>query len=87
LITELMCNNRIIKKHFENKYQIQFDDYFRDSINKLDEFIIDGLVENSPEMIQVSEPGRLIIRNIAMVFDQYLEKDKKKDKPIYSRTV
>jgi oxygen-independent coproporphyrinogen-3 oxidase len=87
LITELMCNNRIIKSYFENKYQIQFDDYFRDSINKLDEFIIDGLVENSPEMIQVSEPGRLIIRNIAMVFDQYLEKDKKKEKPIYSRTV
>ena len=70
-----MCNNRIIKKHFEDKYQIQFDNYFKDSIEKLDEFILDGLVKSNPEMIQVSEPGRLIIRNIAMVFDQYLEED------------
>ncbi len=34
----------------------------------------DGLVTDGPESIRVLEPGRLLIRNICMVFDAYLAK-------------
>jgi len=87
VITELMCNNRVVKTYFNEKYNIKFDDYFADSLRKLKKFIEDGLLTDDPDMIQVSQPGRLVIRNIAMAFDHYIEEDLKKEKPIYSRTV
>lgn len=86
-IMPLMCHLEIDKRAIEEKYGIVFDDYFASSIEKLREFIDDGLVENAPDRIKVSETGKLIIRNIAMCFDAYLEKLKKETKPVFSRTV
>ncbi len=87
VITEVMCNNRIIKKDIWQKFGVDFDVYFSDAYDKLSEFMEEDLVSWLPDRLQVHEPGRLVIRNIAMAFDAYLEKDRKKDKPIYSRTV
>jgi len=87
VITELMCNNRILKEDVKSRYGIDFDTYFSESINKLDEFVKDGLLTLSPDRLQVHETGRLVIRNIAMAFDRYLDSDQGGKKPIYSRTV
>jgi len=87
VITELMCNNRVLKNDVKQKYGISFDSYFAEALEKLQEFLPDGLLQNTDEKIQVSEPGRLIIRNIAMAFDRYLVEDQKREQPIYSRTV
>ncbi len=87
LITDLMCNNRLVKQHYEARYGISFDDYFAEALENLDLFVQDGLLQITPERIQVSEQGRLIIRNIAMEFDSYLAEDQKRSTPIYSRTV
>lgn len=87
VITELMCNNRVLKQPFEERYGIRFDDYFEEALKKMDEFVADGLVRFSADRIEVSNAGRLIVRNIAMAFDRYLEEDRRKKQPIYSRTV
>ncbi len=87
VITELMCNNRIIKTEFEEKYGIRFDEYFSEAIEQLDEFAEDNLLKVTTEKIQVSDSGRLIVRNIAMAFDSYLKADQARNQPIYSRTV
>ncbi|MBN2364526.1 MAG: oxygen-independent coproporphyrinogen III oxidase [Calditrichaeota bacterium] len=87
VITELMCNNIIRKSHFEKKYKIDFDSYFKHNLEKLDEFRSDGLIRDSGDLIEVSDSGRLVVRNIAMVFDKYLAQDARKKQPIYSRTV
>ncbi|MGD9486479.1 MAG: oxygen-independent coproporphyrinogen III oxidase [Calditrichaceae bacterium] len=87
VITELMCNNVVEKAEVNKKYGIDFDSYFADSIAQLDEFVNDGLISLQPDRIQVHENGRLVVRNIAMAFDAYLEADRQKQKPIYSRTV
>ncbi len=87
VITELMCNNRIIKSDINRRFEIDFDAYFADELPKLTPFVDDGLLELRSDRIQVHEPGRLVIRNMAMVFDAYLEKDRQSKKPIYSRTV
>jgi len=87
VITEIMCNNRILKRDVEQKFGITFDSYFADVPEKLNEFVLDGLVSLQPDRIEVSEAGRLVIRNIAMAFDAYLKPEASQEKPIYSRTV
>jgi coproporphyrinogen III oxidase-like Fe-S oxidoreductase len=46
----------------------------------------DGLLTVGPEWISVTPRGRLLIRNICMVFDRYLQ-DKRAEGPRYSRTI
>ena len=85
-IMQLMCNLEIDKRRVESKFGIEFDEYFKNDIAKLDVFINDGLLENEADKISVIGSGILIIRNIAMCFDAYLEK-MAKEKPVFSKTV
>ncbi|MFQ5510312.1 MAG: oxygen-independent coproporphyrinogen III oxidase [Candidatus Krumholzibacteriia bacterium] len=87
VITELMCNSRVVKSHVEGRYGVDFDDYFADSLARLDKFVDDGLVSRLPDRLQVHENGRLVIRNIAMEFDRYLQEGSDGGQQIYSRTV
>ncbi len=86
VIMRLMCDMELTKSEVEEKFNIKFDEYFADSIPKLQEFIDDGLVELTENKIIVTLMGRLVIRNIAMCFDAYIDK-MMKEKPIFSRTV
>lgn len=85
-ITQLMCHLQIDKRDIENKFGIDFEDYFADDLEKLDVFIDDGLLENNTEKIKILGAGKLVIRNVAMCFDAHLEK-MRKDKPVFSKTV
>ena len=85
-IMQLMCNLEIDKRRIEREFGVDFEDYFREDIPKLEPFIREGLVANDPEKIEVTGSGILIIRNIAMCFDAYLEK-MMKEKPVFSKTV
>lgn len=87
VITEIMCNNRVLKEEVTRRFSIDFDEYFAGFETKLEPFVMDGLVEILPDRIEISDAGRLVVRNIAMEFDAYLEKDRQREKPIYSRTV
>jgi len=51
----------------------------------MDEFIKDGLVKLEDRKLIVTGMGRLLIRNIAINFDGYIER--KEDTGKYSRTV
>ncbi|MGO9480209.1 MAG: coproporphyrinogen III oxidase, partial [Candidatus Kryptoniota bacterium] len=70
----------------EEKFAINFDEYFADASRKFEEFVRDDLLELTGDKIIVKNAGRLVIRNIAMTFDAYLER-MMKEKPIFSRTV
>lgn len=85
-IMQLMCNLEIDKRRIESKFGIVFDEYFKDDVAKLEVFIGDGLLENTADKISVIGSGILIIRNIAMCFDAYLER-MSKDRPVFSKTV
>jgi oxygen-independent coproporphyrinogen-3 oxidase len=92
-INKLMCDMELSKRDVENKFRINFDEYFANDIPKLNEFIEGGLLVNENGKYKIVDTGRLIIRNIAMCFDAYLENmmndlpDGKAVKPIFSRTV
>ena len=47
----------------------------------------DGLIELDDRGIRVTPIGRLFVRNVAMPFDAYLEKQRQAKKPMFSRTV
>ncbi len=85
-IMRLMCDLEISKSEVGNKFNINFDSYFADALSKLSDFVEGGLLEINGDKIKVMGNGILIIRNIAMCFDAYLEK-MMADKPVFSRTV
>ncbi len=86
VITELMCNFRLKKDKIESKYDIKFDSYFSEALKALEQFEHDELIMLSEDKIMVTTTGRLLVRNIAMNFDAYLQR-KEKNKPQFSRTV
>ncbi len=81
----LMCNFELNFIEIENEFQINFNDYFKNSLSQLIEMTEDGLVELNETGIKVTEMGRLLIRNIAMKFDGFIERQQ--DKMKYSRTI
>ncbi len=72
IIMELMCQFGISKLEVEVRYQLDFDHYFARERQALMPLEADGLVEVTSDRIQVTPAGRLLIRNIASVFDAHL---------------
>ncbi len=81
-----MCHLEIDKRGIEARFGIDFEEYFAADIPKLEVFLREGFLENNAEKINVIGAGILVIRNIAMCFDAYLEK-MIKEKPVFSKTV
>jgi oxygen-independent coproporphyrinogen-3 oxidase len=86
VIMRLMCDLELNKRVVEERFNISFDQHFGSSLHSLQEFVDEGLVEITPDKISIIGAGRLLLRNIAMSFDAYLDKVGS-GKPIYSRTV
>lgn len=86
VIMELMSNFKLDIKRFEKKFGIDFKQYFSDAIQKLKPLEDDGLLGISDESILCSATGMLLIRNIAMVFDAYMN-NHTADKKSFSKTV
>lgn len=74
IIKALMCNLFVDKQKINEKFNINFDQYFADELTKLDTFIQDGILMTSTNWITASNRARLLIRNIAMTFDAYMKK-------------
>ncbi len=86
VIMRVMCDMEIRKNEIERQFGIVFDEYFEGAFPKLATFVDDGLVTLASDKIVVNGMGRLVIRNIAMCFDAYLDR-MIKEKPIFSKTV
>ncbi|MCU7844973.1 MAG: oxygen-independent coproporphyrinogen III oxidase [Candidatus Thiodiazotropha sp. (ex Monitilora ramsayi)] len=72
VITQLICNFSLTMSVVEQKWQIDFPDYFSNELKNFKEMQEDGLVEITDDAIHVQPKGRLLIRNICMQFDAYL---------------
>lgn len=87
VINRLLCHTLIRKTEIEHEFGIDFDDYFAAEMARLESFAADGLVILGPGEIHATWLGRIFIRNIAMVFDAYLEKQKMDSRPLFSKTL
>jgi oxygen-independent coproporphyrinogen-3 oxidase len=74
VIMELMANFSIDIARVEKEHNIRFAEYFADALAALEPFKKEELVRITPERIDVSPTGTLLIRNIAMPFDAYMQK-------------
>ena len=74
VIMELMSNFWICIKKVEDKFGIIFKDYFKEDLKRLDSFIKEELLLLDDNKIEAINTGKMLIRNIAMVFDIYLHK-------------
>jgi oxygen-independent coproporphyrinogen-3 oxidase len=72
VITRLICHFELDKNAVAAAYDIEFGAYFSQELADLEQMERDGLVEVTPQHIIVLPPGRLLIRNVCMVFDRYL---------------
>lgn len=87
LIQALMCQGEIPVRMLERRYAISFTDYFADALERLEPLLRDGLVGIGSERITVTSRGRLLLRNIAMCFDRYLDQPANTLAPRFSRAV
>jgi coproporphyrinogen III oxidase-like Fe-S oxidoreductase len=46
----------------------------------------EGLVHRDGALLRVTELGQVFVRNVAMLFDGYLQR-RRQDRPVFSRTV
>jgi oxygen-independent coproporphyrinogen-3 oxidase len=87
LIQALMCQGEVPIRALERRYGIDFDTYFADALIKLQPLAEDGLVRVGDSRISVTSRGRLLLRNIAMCFDRYLEQPAAVVTPRFSRAI
>ena len=72
VITRLICHFRLDTDEVARAFGIDFGDYFFAELAELDAMAGDGLLIRDGREIMVTPKGRLLIRNICMVFDKYL---------------
>ena len=85
VIGALMCHFKLSKESFATSYLIDFDKYFAIELEALRELEELGLVELESAAITVTPKGRLLVRNVAMVFDRCLRQDRERRR--YSRVI
>ncbi len=86
VIMELMANFSIDIKRVEKEHGINFNEYFADALNELQDFVDADLMTISNEKISVGTTGTLLIRNIAIPFDAYMHQYSG-NKKSFSKTV
>jgi len=87
VISRLLCHGVLHKSEIEREFGIDFSHQFAPEISRLAPFVTDGLLEFDGDWIRTSLLGRIFIRNIAMVFDPYLEKQKLESRQLFSKTL
>ena len=87
VISRLLCHTVIVKDEIARMFGIDFDEYFATELEHLKMPEADGLVVVNGKEIRTAWLGRIFIRNLAMVFDPYLEKQQLASRPLFSKTL
>lgn len=85
VIQRLMCDFALSKRYIESSYLIDFNNYFSHELQELESLARTGLLELDAHQITVTPKGRMLVRNICMVFDTYLRQTQTLDK--FSRVI
>jgi oxygen-independent coproporphyrinogen-3 oxidase len=72
IISQLMCQFGLRFDELEAAYGIRFQAVFADELERMKPLEADGLVAVTGSGIQVLPAGRMLVRNVAMIFDRYL---------------
>jgi oxygen-independent coproporphyrinogen-3 oxidase len=72
VINRLMCHFHLDIRALETEWRFSFPTHFKSEIAALQEMQKDGLLTLDADYLQILPAGRLLVRNICMVFDRYL---------------
>ncbi len=72
VINRLICRFALDFSEIETRFGVTFEDYFREELQALQPMVADGLVRLFDRGIEVMPVGKLMIRNLCMVFDWHL---------------
>ncbi|HEV8487056.1 MAG TPA: oxygen-independent coproporphyrinogen III oxidase [Blastocatellia bacterium] len=85
VINRLLCHCVVVKSEIEREFGVRFDEHFAGEISQLADFERDEMVSMSADRIEVAGLGRIFIRNVAMVFDEYA--NRQQTRQVYSSTL
>ena len=72
IIESIMCRGGLRFAEYECCFGLEFAEHFAPEMEVLKRQAEDGLLELDEDGFSVSPVGRLLLRNVAMVFDEYL---------------
>jgi oxygen-independent coproporphyrinogen-3 oxidase len=78
VITQLICHFTLDPRPLEKRFGITFSQYFATELAELAAMAHDGLLRIDDSVISVTPAGKLLVRNICMVFDKYLRTQQQK---------
>ncbi|HCS65233.1 MAG TPA: oxygen-independent coproporphyrinogen III oxidase [Cellvibrio sp.] len=87
VINSLICHLELDFAQVEQEFSINPAEYFATEIAQLVPMIEDGLLSIDAGGIHVHNKGRLLIRRICMVFDEYLQTAKNNNPIRYSKII
>ena len=87
VISRLLCHTVIPKREISDAFSIDFDEHFAAELQRLELPREDGLLTIDRDEIRATWLGRIFIRNLAMLFDPYLEQQQLNAKPLFSKTL
>jgi oxygen-independent coproporphyrinogen-3 oxidase len=89
VITALFCRGRLDGAEIEREFGVDFRGTFTAALGALGPMAADGLVREDARGVEVTDTGRLFLRNIAQAFDGYAKPAAADPagKPLFSRTV
>jgi oxygen-independent coproporphyrinogen-3 oxidase len=85
VIEAIMCRDRVEFAEFERRFRVDFNDHFALELHKLGQLADDGLADISEDGFTLTAEGRLLMRAVAMIFDEYLHSAT--DQPRHSRVI
>ncbi len=77
IIQRLMCDFELDKEEFAKKFNICFDAHFLFLQKRRESFIQKRFIEEDDKKLKVTALGKLFVRNVAALFDQYFSTNEK----------
>jgi len=84
VIMRMMCHLELDFAKLSWELDIDFTQFFAAELDSLNDMVDDGLLERNGEGMNITDLGRLVIRNIAMRFDAYQDADREQR---FSKTI
>jgi oxygen-independent coproporphyrinogen-3 oxidase len=74
IIESIMCRGELRFAEYEHRYGVDFSEHFASELSVIAQQQQDGLLDLDEDGFTVTPAGRLLLRNTAMVFDEYLQR-------------
>ncbi|MDP1930396.1 MAG: oxygen-independent coproporphyrinogen III oxidase [Gammaproteobacteria bacterium] len=87
IIQQLTCYRSLNIDAIEKEFNIDFAQHFSATLHELEQFERDGLIRwVDPKHMTVTTEGTLLLRNLCMAFDEYLQRSTPL-RPLFSRAI